>query len=124
LPSIRLEKSQVESSEHQDNADVHHQPFPESVSEELEIDADDDGRHRHHVKQYNDPSVHFGSMKRRPSLTDAEIEARTGQRVAAGVPALSQGDRHHERVSGRIQGQVPCPDFNLTRPVPFVRMAD
>jgi hypothetical protein len=34
-PSLmNLEESQVESSEHQDNANTHHQSFPESVSEE------------------------------------------------------------------------------------------
>ncbi|MGH6878598.1 MAG: hypothetical protein ACREHV_14645, partial [Rhizomicrobium sp.] len=31
------EESQVESCEHQDNADIHYQPFPESVSEEHDI---------------------------------------------------------------------------------------
>jgi hypothetical protein len=31
------EESQVESSEHQDNANIRYQPFPESVSEEREI---------------------------------------------------------------------------------------
>jgi hypothetical protein len=34
------EKSQVESSENQDNANIHQQPFPESVSEEREICTD------------------------------------------------------------------------------------
>jgi hypothetical protein len=31
------EESQVESCEHQDNANIRYQPFPESVSEEREI---------------------------------------------------------------------------------------
>jgi hypothetical protein len=44
------EESQVESSEHQDNANIHRQPFPESVSEEHEIYTDYDGCHRHHIK--------------------------------------------------------------------------
>jgi hypothetical protein len=44
------EESQVESSEHQDNTNIHCQPFPESVSEEHEIYTDYDGCHRHHVK--------------------------------------------------------------------------
>ena len=44
------EESQVESCEHQDNANIHYQPFPESVSEEHEIYTDYDGCHRHHVK--------------------------------------------------------------------------
>lgn len=61
LRSRRHEKSQVESAKHQDDADVHHQPFPESVSEEQKIYADDEDRHRHHVKQYSYSSVHFVS---------------------------------------------------------------
>lgn len=41
------EKSQVVSCEHQNNPNIHHQSFPELVSEELEICADYDGYHRH-----------------------------------------------------------------------------
>jgi len=37
------EESQVETCEHQDNANIHCQPFPESVSEEHEINTDYDG---------------------------------------------------------------------------------
>jgi len=44
------EESQVESCEHQDNANIHHQPFPESVSEEHEIYTDYNGCHRHSVE--------------------------------------------------------------------------
>jgi hypothetical protein len=40
------EKSQVESTEHQDNADIHHQAFPKSASEERQIYTDDNGCHR------------------------------------------------------------------------------
>jgi hypothetical protein len=36
------EESEVESPEHQDNANIHGQPFPESVSEEREIYTDYD----------------------------------------------------------------------------------
>jgi hypothetical protein len=34
------EESQVESYEHQDNANIHYQPFPKSISEEPEIYTD------------------------------------------------------------------------------------
>jgi len=44
------EESEVESYEHQDNADIHSQPFPESVSEKQEIYTDNRGCHRHYVK--------------------------------------------------------------------------
>lgn len=70
LQSWTLEESQVESAEHQDNADIHYQPFPESVSEEREIDADDDGDHRHHIKHDSDLSAHF------PSPSAAPLSAR------------------------------------------------
>jgi hypothetical protein len=48
--SWTLEESEVESCEHQDNANIHCQPFPELVSEEEEIHRDYDGYHRHHIK--------------------------------------------------------------------------
>jgi len=53
------EESQVESREHQDNANIHCQPFPESVSEEHEVYADYDGCQRHHVKNDSYLSAHF-----------------------------------------------------------------
>jgi hypothetical protein len=45
--------------EHQDNSNIHYQPFPESVSEEHEIYTDYDGDHCHHVKHDSYLSVHF-----------------------------------------------------------------
>jgi hypothetical protein len=45
------EESDVESCEHQDNANIHCQPFPESVSEEPEIYTDYNGCHGHQVKR-------------------------------------------------------------------------
>ena len=56
------EESQVESCEHQDNANIDCQPFPESVSEEHEIYTDYDGCHRHHVKHDSYLSAHFSLM--------------------------------------------------------------
>jgi hypothetical protein len=53
------EKSEVESAEHQDNANIHYQPFPESVSEEREIYTDYNGYHRRHVKHCSYSSVHL-----------------------------------------------------------------
>ena len=54
-----LEESQVESCEHQDNANVHCQAFPESISEEREINTDDDGCHCQDVKRAGDVLAHF-----------------------------------------------------------------
>jgi hypothetical protein len=56
------QESQVESCEHQDNANIHCQPFPESVSEEQEIYTDYDGCHRHHVKHDSYLSAHFSAL--------------------------------------------------------------
>ena len=58
-PSWPLEESEVESCKHQDNADIHCQPFPKSVFEEQEIYTDYAGYHRHHVKRCSYSSVHF-----------------------------------------------------------------
>jgi hypothetical protein len=59
MRSWTSEESQVESCEHQDNANIHCQPFPESVSEEHDIYADYDGYHRHRVKHSSYLSAHF-----------------------------------------------------------------
>jgi hypothetical protein len=57
--SWTAQKSQVESSEDQDDANINNQTFPESVSEEREIYTDYHGYHRHHVKHDSDLSAHF-----------------------------------------------------------------
>jgi hypothetical protein len=56
------EESQVKSCEHQDNANIHGQPFPESVSEEQEIYTDYDGCHRRSVKHNSYVSAHFSAL--------------------------------------------------------------
>ena len=55
------EESQIESREHQDNADIHHQSLPDSVSEERDIQADYDGYHRQCVKHASYLSAHFSA---------------------------------------------------------------
>jgi len=55
------EESQIESREHQDNANVRYQPFPESVSEERDIQTNYDGYHCHDVNCDSDLFVHFSS---------------------------------------------------------------
>jgi len=57
--SWTLEESKVESCEHQDNANIHCQSFPESVSEERQIYTDYDGCHRHRVKHPSYLSAHL-----------------------------------------------------------------
>jgi hypothetical protein len=56
------EESQVESCEHQDNANIRYQPFPESVAEEREIYTDYDGCYHHPVKHDSYPAAHFRSL--------------------------------------------------------------
>lgn len=65
------EESQVESYEDQDDAKIHHQPFPESISEEHEIYSDYKGCRPHHVKHGRYLSAHLslpspGFTKRHP----------------------------------------------------------
>jgi hypothetical protein len=60
LASSTPEESQVESCEHQDNANVHYQPYPESVSEERKIHSAYDGCHCRYVKRDSDLPSLFG----------------------------------------------------------------
>ncbi|MGC1682662.1 MAG: hypothetical protein WA760_15145 [Pseudolabrys sp.] len=59
MSSIATEKSPVESREHQDNANIHCQSFPEVVSKKREIHTDYDGYHHHHVNHYSYLSARF-----------------------------------------------------------------
>jgi hypothetical protein len=52
------EEPKVEGREHQDNANIHGQPFQESVSEEREIYTDYDGCHAYCVKNKSCLSTH------------------------------------------------------------------
>jgi hypothetical protein len=53
------EESQVESGEHQDNANIRDQPFQKSVPEEREIRTNDYGNHGHRIKHASYPAAHF-----------------------------------------------------------------
>jgi hypothetical protein len=62
LCSRTPEESQVEGCEHQDDADIRDEAFPEAVSEEREVRTDDDGDHSYHVK--NDRKfAHFNLLR-------------------------------------------------------------
>jgi hypothetical protein len=52
------EEPQVESCEHQNNANIHRQSFRDSVSEEHEIYTDYEGCHCHRVKHDSYLSAH------------------------------------------------------------------
>ena len=59
------EESQVESSEYQDDADIHHSSSPESVSEERDIHTDYNGCHHDTVKHASYVFVHFSTLRLR-----------------------------------------------------------
>jgi hypothetical protein len=44
------EESEVEGGEYQDDADVGDQALPKTISEEQDVDGDDDGCHYYHIK--------------------------------------------------------------------------
>src|SRR5689334_24784623 len=59
---MRLQESQVERREYQDDSYIHCQPFPEPVSEEQEIDSDDEGDHQRNVECDGCPCSHCHSQ--------------------------------------------------------------
>src|SRR5579864_7083768 len=63
------EEPQVESCEHQNDADIQHHSFPESASEEREIYTDYNGYHHHRVEHPNYPSAHFTTSSRSSAVT-------------------------------------------------------
>ena len=79
------QKSQVERCEHQDDSNIHCQPFPESVSEEHEIYTDYDGCHRHRVKHVSYLSAHFSPwFNRKSNQAQERILGRT-PRIKSGI---------------------------------------
>jgi hypothetical protein len=79
------QESQVESCEHQDDSNIHCQPFPESVSEEHEIYTDYDGCHRHRVKHDSYLSAHFSAWFNRNSYR-ADRRAGAQARIFGNLP--------------------------------------
>jgi len=72
------QESQIERCEHQDDSNIHCQPFPESVSEKHEIYTDYDGCHRHHVKHASYLSAHFSPwFNRNSNQAQERIPGRT-----------------------------------------------
>jgi len=80
------QESQVERCEHQDDSNIHCQPFPESVSEEHEIYTDYDGCHRHHVKHDSYLSAHFSPwFNRKSNQAQERILGRTPRQMSSPV---------------------------------------
>jgi hypothetical protein len=59
-----VEESQVESHEDQDDANIHHQSFPESLPEEREVHDDDGGNHCHQENCARNSSIQCSSTSR------------------------------------------------------------
>src|SRR3984893_18463547 len=86
------QESQVERCEHQDDSNIHCQPFPESVSEEHEIYTDYDGCHRHNVKHDSYLSAHFSPWFNRNSTSVSNSlspRSSTSDRRTESPPSVS-----------------------------------
>jgi hypothetical protein len=114
--SWTAEESEVECSEHQDNADIHCQPFPKSVSEERDIYADYDGCHRHRVKHSSYLSAHFSqpSLDRSPCFSTLPkwVEYYLGNSFS--LPDAAAGSSIPRQ--RRAQNGLPCVGVKLKFP--------
>jgi hypothetical protein len=85
------EESEVECCEHQDNANIHYQPFPESLSEEREIYTHYNGCHRQHVNHGSYLSAHFSKtstlawIHQAPDAHLDEKETRLASPLVVGI---------------------------------------
>jgi hypothetical protein len=70
---VFLQEAQVEGREHQDDAEVNHQPLPQVVPEEQNIDANNDADHQDHVKHDGCLSSHTYFVPRVPEQGATEI---------------------------------------------------
>jgi hypothetical protein len=69
--SPTVQEPQIERPEHQDYSDVHHQPLPEPIPEEQDIQADYDGYQREHVKHDRCLSSHRSFLVRAAELNQS-----------------------------------------------------
>src|SRR6266851_863306 len=103
--SWTLQESQVERCEHQDDSNIHYQPFPESVSEEHEIYTDYDGYHRHHVKHDSYLSAHFSPWCRRDTRARIQQIASVGVHHCFALPFLGASSAlPGDAIGGEISG--------------------
>ena len=111
---LSSEESQVESSEYQDDADIHHQSFPESVSEERDIHTDYNGCHHHSVKHASYLSAHFSTQMVSGDLVP--MPEGCANRAGIGKPLhLAAGRETDARARGWMvddaTGTYRCADF-------------
>jgi hypothetical protein len=110
VSSIATEKSPVESREHQDNANIHCQSFPEVVSKEREIHTDYDGYHHHHVNHYSCLSARFSHAG-----ADSSVLQTFGDPAPRGENLKSLG-----RFPVRVRVSPSAPKFFLSFSTNFI----
>jgi len=112
------QESQVERCEHQDDSNIHCQPFPESVSEEHEIYTNYDGCHRHPVKHVSYLSAHLSPwFNRKSNQAQERILGRTPS-----APLQASGLRLARLPIAAAARSVrrPCPGDHIQ---PCIRLA-
>jgi hypothetical protein len=120
------QESQVERYEHQDDSNIHCQPFPESVSEEHEIHTGYDGCHRHHVKHDSYLSAHFSLWFNRNSTNVSNAlspRSSSSDRRAESPPSVSVvktgNARRSQQQSADIAGHCGAETRLYKRGVPI-----
>jgi hypothetical protein len=89
-----VHEPQIERPEHQDDPDVHHQPLPEPIPEEQDIDADHDSYQREHVK-------HDGCLSSHPAVLLRSDVTKQQHCHRPAEPART--NRSHRRVKDRVE---------------------
>jgi hypothetical protein len=111
--SWTIEKSQIKSSENQDNANIYYQPLPESISEERHVYTDDNGCHRQHVKrdsylpahsQYPFRLRHLSAFVPARGPGQLNIPPKTGNREGQAVENHQYRAEQHQRAQILARG--------------------
>ena len=101
LRKIAGPRREAERREHQDDADVHHQPLPEPVPEEQDVHADHDGYQREHVKDDGWLSSHPPFLLRVATDTIPAAAPPSHATMARGDESF--GARAHRRVRAHLE---------------------
>ncbi len=99
-----LEESQIKGCKHQDNADVHYQPFPESILKEQQVYTNDNGNQHRNVK--HDRHVPRHSISR-SNISTAALRARNASSKRLAETGVGSRDLTR-RCSQHLPGLFPC----------------
>jgi hypothetical protein len=97
-----LEESQIKGCKHQDDADVHYHPFPESILKEQKVYTNDNGNQHHNVK--HDRHVPRHSISR-SNISTAALRSRKRKLY-----------RYRERKTRKSLRSTHMPSFTIMRP--------